>query len=220
MNKREVQDTYSVVLPCAGIGSRMGLGYNKLLYVMKNGKTVIENTLDVFITDDRCKEMIVCISQDDVEKMKSMIHSPKIKWVLGGKTRQESVYHGLLEVCCDKVFIHDGARPYLKRETMNLLLERLKMCNACLPMVAVKDTIKEVRDGKVVRTPDRSTLYQAQTPQAFDLKTILNAHQKAIQDGYEGTDDASLVEALTNEDVYGVDGDYENIKITTPEDIF
>lgn len=216
----EQQRAYSVILPCAGVGSRMGLGYNKLLYVMKNKKTVIENTLDVFIEDNQCKEMIVCVSKEDLDVMKTICNHPKIKLVLGGPTRQASVYQGLPQATYEQVLIHDGARPYITQDLINRLLEKLQSCTACLPMVAVKDTIKEVSAGKVIKTPDRATLFQAQTPQAFQRTTILKAHLEAIKQGYEGTDDASLVEALLKDDVYMIEGSYDNIKITTPEDLF
>ena len=210
---------YSVVLPCAGIGSRMNLGYNKLLFIMKNGKTVLENTMDIFLKDELCKEMILAVGKNDLPTIQTMIHDDRVKWVLGGDTRQESVYHGLQAVTYDYVLIHDGARPFLSQEKIDDLLACLETKDACLLMVPAKDTIKVVKDGKVISTPDRSTLYQAQTPQAFKTSLVYEAFKKAEACNFVGTDDASVVETMTNESVHMVLGDYANIKITTPEDL-
>lgn len=210
---------YSVVMPCAGIGARMGLGYNKLLLKMKNGKTVLENTLSIFLNDRQCVEIILVVGQNDLETIQNMVKHPLVRFVMGGKTRQESVYHGLLAVSHDYVLIHDGARPFLKQASIDALLACLSDHEACLLMVPAKDTMKVVKDGQVVLTPDRATMYQAQTPQAFQTKIVLDAFKEADKQGFIGTDDASVIEAMTKTKVQVVLGDYDNIKITTPEDL-
>jgi len=210
---------YSVVLPCAGIGSRMNLGYNKLLLKMANGRTVLENTLQVFIDDKRCREIILAIGENDKEVIETLVSDDRIALVLGGATRQESVYHGLLACHEDYVLIHDGARPFLKSEAISRILQCLETNNACLLMVPVKDTIKVVENGVVKHTPKRETLFQAQTPQAFKRSLLLEAFNQANAQGFVGTDDASIMEAFGKEPVYLVEGDYDNIKITTPEDL-
>ena len=86
---------YSVVMPCAGVGSRMNLGYNKLLFQMKNGKTVLENTMNIFLNDQRLKEMIICVGENDLPIIEKMVNDNRVKLVIGGKTRQDSVYNGL-----------------------------------------------------------------------------------------------------------------------------
>ncbi len=210
---------YSVVLPCAGIGSRMNLGYNKLLLKMANGRTVLENTLQVFIDDKRCREIILAIGENDKEVIETLVSDDRIALVLGGATRQESVYRGLLACHEDYVLIHDGARPFLKSEAISRILQCLETKNACLLMVPVKDTIKVVASGVVKHTPKRETLFQAQTPQAFKRSLLLEAFNQANAQGFVGTDDASIMEAFGKESVYLVEGDYDNIKITTPEDL-
>lgn len=209
---------YSVVIPCAGIGARMGLGYNKLLFQL-NEKTVIENTIDIFIKDEQCKQIVLVISKNDEQMISGMLNSDKIVTCYGGKERQDSVYNGLLKVNQDYVLIHDGARPYLKQESIDELLHVLQTQSACLLMVKAKDTMKRVVDGKVVETLDRNEMWNAQTPQAFKTPLIISAHQQAQNEHYLGTDDASLVEKYSDEDVIVVEGDYNNIKITTIEDI-
>ena len=210
---------YSVVMPCAGVGSRMNLGYNKLLFQMRNGKTVLENTMRAFLDDSRLEEMILCVGKNDVETIQAFVSDGRVKLVLGGATRQDSVYNGLKEVTSEYVLIHDGARPFLKQERIDDILECLKTHRACLLMVPTKDTIKVVEDGIVVNTPSRETLYNAQTPQAFHTKEILDAFKEAEKTGFIGTDDASVMEACGKSQVHVILGDYDNIKITTPEDL-
>ncbi|WP_041138009.1 2-C-methyl-D-erythritol 4-phosphate cytidylyltransferase [Beduini massiliensis] len=212
---------YSVVIPCAGMGKRMGLGYNKLFYKMDGQKTVIEKTVEIFIEDDRCVQIILVISPKDQKEFEKLFSSSKkVEWCLGGKERQDSVYQGLLRVKSDDVMIHDGARPYLTKACINRLLLTLEQYTACLLMVPAKDTIKIVdEDGFVKETPNRASLMHAQTPQAFKTAIIKEAYSLAKQQQVLGTDDASLVEMLTNVQVKMVEGDYGNIKITTPEDL-
>ncbi len=210
---------YSVVIPCAGIGSRMNLGYNKMLYKFSNGETVLEKTLNVFMKDEQCTQIILVCNNDDLCDINKLTASHKIVYTIGGETRQDSVRNGLELVTCDYVLIHDGARPYLSQQSINNLLKELKDCSACLLMVAVKDTIKEVKNGVVVKTLARGSLMQAQTPQAFHTGLIKEAHHLALMNRYNGTDDSELVEKFTDTRVVVVKGDYNNIKITTIEDI-
>ncbi len=118
----------------------------------------------------------------------------------------------------DIVLIHDGVRPLLQPALIDKLVAQVQARGACLVGVPVKDTIKQVVDGRIAGTPKRSGLWQAQTPQAFRYGQILDAYQRAQQDGFRGTDDASLLERL-GQSVTVVAGSYRNIKITTPEDL-
>lgn len=209
---------YSVIILCAGQGKRTGLNYNKMLYAF-HGKTVYEMTLEIFIEDPRCQQMIVVTRPEEREEFKQLCNDQRIEFVDGGKERQDSVFAGLQRVQYENVLIHDGARPYLKKQQIDDLLTCLKTHSACLLMVPCKDTIKRVVDGVVVETLNRQELMQAQTPQAFHTELILNAYTKAIQEHYLATDDAQMVEQFTEEKVYVVLGDYENKKITTAEDL-
>lgn len=210
---------YSVIVLCAGKGSRSGLSYNKMLYRF-NDKTVYEMTMANFINDERCKQIVVVTKEDELKQIKDLVSDQRITYVFGGQERQDSVYNGLQAVSQDIVLIHDGARPYLKKENIDSLLTCLKNNDACLLTVPVKDTIKLCQDGKVVETLPRPKLMQAQTPQAFKTKLIKNCYQKAKDQSYQATDDASLVERFGNQSVIAVLGSYENIKITTPEDLY
>lgn len=209
---------YSAIVLCAGAGKRTGLEYNKMLYSFK-GKTVYEMTLEHFINDERCKQIVVVTKEEEREDFISLISDERIIFVNGGKERQDSVFEGLKVINQPYVLIHDGARPYVKDEHISLLLECLKSHKGCLLMVPCKDTIKEVCDGCVVKTLERSKLMQAQTPQAFEYELIYSSYKKGIESNYQATDDAQMVEAFSDEEVYVVVGDYENKKITTPEDL-
>ncbi|MFR1755506.1 MAG: 2-C-methyl-D-erythritol 4-phosphate cytidylyltransferase [Thomasclavelia spiroformis] len=209
---------YSAIVLCAGKGSRSGLTYNKMLYRFKN-KTVYEMTMEIFLNDERCKQIVVVTKEEELDDLKKLISSKKIDYVFGGKERQDSVYNGLQVVKEDYVLIHDGARPYLKKENIDDILECLNKNDACLLIVPVKDTIKVCIDGNIVKTLPREQLVQAQTPQAFKTELIKRCYQKGKDENYIATDDASLVEYFENTEVKAVLGSYSNIKITTPDDL-
>lgn len=209
---------YSAIILCAGQGKRTGLDYNKMFYKFK-GETIYEMTLSHFINDERCKQIVVVCRKEERVDFQSLCHNEKIEFIEGGKERQDSVYCGLSIVKYDYVFIHDGARPFVKREHIDLLLKNVVEKEACLLMVPCKDTIKEVVDGKVVKTLKRERLMQAQTPQVFLTSLIKQAYKLGIENHYQATDDAQMVEVYTDHDVYVVIGDYDNKKVTTKEDL-
>ncbi|MDD8049184.1 MAG: 2-C-methyl-D-erythritol 4-phosphate cytidylyltransferase [Thomasclavelia sp.] len=209
---------YSVIILAAGSGKRTGLNYNKMFY--KIGlKTIYETTLSIFNDDSRCTQIIVVAKENEIRAFKELTYSNKVIFVEGGKERQDSVYNGIQKVVNDYVLIHDGARPYLKIEELDNLLDCLKQHNACLLMVPCKDTVKEVFEHKVVKTLNRKKLMNAQTPQAFKTSLIKECLQKAHEDNFLATDDTSLIEEYAPEDIYVVEGDYSNIKVTTKEDL-
>lgn len=210
---------YTALIVAAGSGSRVGLGYNKLLYKLKNGKTILEETVQTFLKDIRCTQVIIAANSDDMHTFTSLFTSGKVVFVRGGETRQESVYNGLKAVKEDHILIHDGARPWISRDCIDRLIHALSQYKACLLMVPVKDTIKVVKDGIVEKTLDRSQLRSAQTPQAFETSLIFQAYRKAQKEGIQATDDAQLVELCTNEKVREVMGSYENEKVTVIEDL-
>lgn len=210
---------YSVVIVAAGTGSRMGLGYNKLLFQLKNGNTILEETVSKFYDDSRCKQIIVVASDYDLETFQKLLKDRPVEFAIGGSTRQDSVYEGLKKVKQEYVFIHDGARPWIHKDCIDRIVETLKTKDACLLMMPVKDTIKVVENGKIVNTPQRSTLYLAQTPQAFVTKKIIKAYELAYERGIQATDDAQIMELCGDCEVYMVEGSYENKKVTTKEDI-
>ncbi|MFE8703804.1 2-C-methyl-D-erythritol 4-phosphate cytidylyltransferase [Cytobacillus sp. FJAT-54145] len=214
---------YKVIIPAAGQGKRMGAGKNKLLLELNNVPILI-HTLFVFENDETCDGVILAISSEDEKSFKTLLQTYQIKKVQalvpGGKERQHSVYNGLKEIGSEGiVLVHDGARPFVDKKQIHQLVEVSSKEGAAVLAVPVKDTIKRVNHSEVVETVERSSLWAIQTPQAFRVSLLVKAHKKADEDNYLGTDDASLVERI-NEPVKIVEGNYDNIKITTPEDLY
>ncbi|WAA09455.1 2-C-methyl-D-erythritol 4-phosphate cytidylyltransferase [Fervidibacillus albus] len=215
---------YKVIIPAAGMGKRMGYGKNKLFIPIRH-TPIIVHTLAIFEKDEWCKEIILVINEKEREEIESLIQSYEItkvsKIINGGSERQQSVYAGLKTVNGDEeiVLIHDGARPMVNIAHIRKLVQEASLKGAAVLGVPVKDTIKKVKDGIVMETIDRATLWSIQTPQAFRASVIKTAHESAEKDRFLGTDDASLVERI-GQNVIIIEGDYENIKITTKEDLF
>ena len=204
----------NAIITAGGTSSRFG-NKNKLLELI-NGKEVIKYTVDAFRYSN-VDEIIICANLSIMEELKEIFKDyEKVKIIEGGTTRQQSVYNGLLADKCDYVVIHDGARPIISTELINICIEMVKEQKALTVVTKTIDTIKEVENGKIIKTIDRAKLYNTQTPQAFEYDLILEAHKK-----YEGknfTDDAGMIEKM-KKTVYIIDGSYKNIKITTRSDI-
>ena len=209
---------YSVIIPAAGKGTRMGLGYNKAYYRMQDGRTILEHTAEIFASDSDCREIVIVTDPEEYETEIGAIEG-KIKVTSGGSSRQESVYSGLKEVTSDYVMIHDGARPYLSQECLHALKQAMEVEDAACLTVPCKDTIKVVNGGYIVKTIERAAIAAAQTPQAFRTELIRYCMKQAIEEGYTGTDDCSLVERYSDVRIKVVEGSYANLKITTPEDL-
>ena len=215
----------SVIVAAAGMSNRMGSSINKQ-FIAINNKAILAHTLEKF---ERCKyidEIILVAKEDEIDYCRKEIvrryNFNKVTMVVkGGKERQDSVYNGLLALNerCNIVLVHDGARPFVKAKNLEDGIIGVTKYDACIIGVPVKDTIKEINGlGNVENTPDRSHIWAAQTPQCFWKGTLLDAYKKAIEDGFVGTDDGMLVERL-GFNVKMIKGSYENIKITTPEDL-
>lgn len=203
----------NAIIPAGGTSSRFG-ATNKLLEKI-DGKMVIEYTINAF-DNHEIDEIIVCANISIMEVLKETFrNNSKIKIIEGGETRQQSVFNGLNYSECDYVLIHDGARPMISKELVNLAIDMVKDKKALTVATKTIDTIKEVEAGKIIKTIDRSKLYNTQTPQAFEYNLILNAHKKLLGENF--TDDAGMLEKLGTT-VYILDGSYKNIKITTQND--
>lgn len=209
------------IIVAAGSGSRMKSSKNKLLLPL-GGKTVIERTVKTFEDMPQIGEIIVVCREEELETMSSILPGEKITFVIGGKTRQESVKNAVETIDpdeCETVIIHDGARPLVTKEEILETLEEAKRTGAAATGVFVKDTIKVINDDYVITdTPDRTKLVAIHTPQIFNLKLYLKAMEKAAMQKKDFTDDCKLLENI-GVPVSVVIGEYGNIKITTPEDI-
>lgn len=213
----------SVIIVAAGSGRRMNLDINKQ-YIKLDEKEMIAHTIEVFYSNKNIDEIIVCIREEEEyffeQEILDKYNFKNIKIAYGGKERQDSIYNGLkqLDLNSEIVLIHDGARPFVSHSIIDETIEVAKRDKAAIVGVPVRDTIKVVDNGKVKSTPARETLWSAQTPQTFDRELILRAYENAYKNNFYGTDDSTLVEYL-GQKVTMVLGSYENIKITSPEDI-
>lgn len=210
---------YGAIIAAGGKGNRMGFGFNKVLFQMNEHNTILDETIKIFKDDPNCQEIVVILNKNDYKTCMCKMQSGDIILVSGGKTRCDSVYHGLMATRCDTVLIHDGARPYLSKELLNSVVEAAQKHKAVIPVIPVKDTIKKVVNNTVIETIEREEVYHVQTPQAFDTDLLIDCYQKAFKVGKLGTDDSQIVEMYSDEPIYTVDGEYSNIKITTIEDL-
>jgi len=215
------------VIPAAGMGKRMGAAINKQ-YLLLDGKPILAHTLAVFEQCDQIAGIILVTPQDEIPFCQTEVVdrygiAKVLAIVPGGAERQHSVMNGLqalqgLADDIDVVLIHDGVRPFITPTLIKQSIQLASDGTGALVAVPTKDTIKVVHNGLVIDTPNRATLWQAQTPQSFRFDQIMKAHQQAHQAGFLGTDDCSLVER-DGGSIRIVHGSYRNIKITTPEDL-
>ncbi len=218
----------TVLVPAAGMGRRMGASVNKQ-YLQLGGRSILARTLELFERHPAISSIFPIIPADEIDYFKQQILPgsglTKLGGIVpGGKERQDSVRNGLqqLQLIGTKpdsvVLVHDGVRPLFNPGLIATLIDTAVIKGAAVIGVPAKDTIKEVENELIVATPERSRLWQVQTPQAFRFELLFRAYQQAARDDFAGTDDASLVERLGVQ-VVMVEGDYRNIKITTPEDL-
>jgi 2-C-methyl-D-erythritol 4-phosphate cytidylyltransferase len=199
----------SVILLAGGEGSRFG---TKKQYILLGGKPLYMHSLEKVL--DLFEEVILVLPEEDLQKIKV---PPKVKKVAGGKERQDSVLEGILEAEGDIVIVHDCARPFASRELF-LKVSELGDFEGKICALPVRDTLKQVSEGMVIKTIDRTGLWHSQTPQAFLRKVLLECHFRARSEGFFATDDAMLLERYGYR-VGVVMGEPTNIKITYPEDL-
>ncbi len=212
------------VVVAAGKGTRMGTAESKQ-YVVLGDKPVIVHTLEVFERTAEIGEIVLVVGEGDVPRCRRYAERyglAKVSAIVaGGGERQESVYRGLLALSANVewVLVHDGVRPFITADDIVRCRREAESTGAAVLAVPVKDTIKVAdADGNVRSTPDRRSLWAVQTPQAFRLSLLKRAHEKAAEERFVGTDDSQLVERIGCT-VRIVEGDYRNIKLTTPDDL-
>lgn len=213
-----------VIIAAAGQGKRMGSTVNKVLLPLA-GQPVLVRTVQAACQAKDVTSLVLTAAREEIESISDLITSLKltIPWtvVAGGSERQYSIANALNAVAADAaiIVVHDGARPLAEAALFDKVIAAAAKEQAAIVGVPVKDTIKTTDpDGWVTGTPDRRTLWSVQTPQAFKRELLVKAYNQAIQEGFLGTDDAGLVERLGCK-VKIVTGHYQNIKITTPEDL-
>ena len=208
------------VIVAAGSASRMG-GIDKVMAQLK-GETMILRTVRAFQQCDAVKEIVIVTREDLIRPISSLCaQMDKVNAVVaGGKSRQESVWLGLNALSKDVKLaaIHDGARPLISNAVIDRTVRAAHTYGAAAPAVPVKDTIKVVKSGLVMATPDRANLRAVQTPQVFDFDLLRGALKKAEEENANLTDDCSAVERM-GFSVKIVEGEEGNIKVTTPMDL-
>lgn len=215
----------SAIILASGKGKRMGSAISKQFIDIK-GKPIIYYTLKKFSENKKIDNIIVVLPEDEVKYFKENIlkkYELRInKIVIGGKERQDSVYNALKSLknsSTDIVLIHDGARPFISERIINEGIKFAEIYGAAAPGVMPKDTIKVKNEKNFsIDTPNRANLVSIQTPQVFKFDEILECHEKIRYNGEKVTDDTMVVEKY-GYSVYLYDGEYTNIKVTTPEDL-
>lgn len=202
----------SVILVMAGVGSRMNLNINKALLPL-NDKPVFMHSLLKFV--NRGYEVICVINPNDREKIIDILPEG-ITIAYGGNNRFESVYNGLSKCSGDYILVHDAARPCIADEVLDNVDNAIRSKKPVLVYSKVKDTIK-INDGKIT-TLNRDSLIAAQTPQGATYKNFMYCYQMAMMEGFVPTDDISLIERYLDSEIVLVEGNLENIKITTQID--
>lgn len=216
--------TKALIIPAAGSGSRMQKDTPKP-FLQLEGRTILERTIRCFLSLDGLQQILVATSESFLEEAEDILDEvlpPHVegRCLLGGKTRQESIYNALKKVAeTDLAIVHDAVRPFVKLHHIQQCCNTAGQCGGAVLGVPAKDTIKRIDDQQEIKeTPSRKYLWQTQTPQVFQKNLLLRAYKQAIEDEFVGTDDSSLVERL-GETVKMVKGDRSNFKITYPLDL-
>ncbi len=226
-NMKNTDNLFCALVPAAGSGERMKNSVRKP-YLKLKGKPILFHTLQRLRSIDECEKIVIAVHPGDIDDFKinyakTISEKYGVDDVIGGgKTRQETVFN-LLKYIPDSfstVLIHDAARPLVRPELIEKVFTQVSDSGqSAIAAVPADETVKKVDKNKLITsTPPRSELWLAQTPQGFPLEIILRAHEKAAKNGWNVTDDASVVE-MGGGNVSVVEGFYDNIKITTPEDL-
>lgn len=223
----------SVILPAAGLGTRMkssmaaaeSSGTSRKQFMLLEGSPVLFHTIGKFCACPAVNEVIVALRAEDIEWVRDMVaaagFSKPVRLVEGGESRQQSVEHALaaLDPEAGIVAVHDAVRPFVDVETIEAVIRQAELTGAAILGIVPVDTVKQVHRHYITGTLNRDRLVLAQTPQVFRVGLLREAFQRAREDGFGGTDEASLVERLETVEVMVVPGSDRNIKITRPSDI-
>lgn len=216
---------WSVIIPAAGSGERLGSPIPKPFIVVA-AKTILEHTISKFLQVPGLIQVVVATSVEHMPRVQSIFEKldaeeVQLDVVEGGVERQFSIYNALKNIREDAtlVGVHDAVRPFITPEKINECCVVAASNDGAIVGVPAKDTIKKVEQSSFIKeTPERSLLWQAQTPQVFQKEILLKAYERAVSESYTGTDDASLVERIGGK-VKVIEGDRDNFKITYPIDL-
>lgn len=221
----------SVILPAAGLGTRMGktvpekAGTSRKQFMLLEGSPILLHTIRKFASNPDVEEIIVALRGDDLDWVRSLIEHENfgkpVRLVEGGETRQQSVQNALatLSPSTELVAVHDAVRPFIEHSLLEKVFTEAAETGAAIVGIVPVDTVKQVHRNKIRQTIPRERLILAQTPQVFRYDLLQQAFARAKEDGFAGTDESSLVERLDQVEVSVVPGSDRNIKITKPSDM-
>lgn len=222
--KDAFMEKISSLIVAAGKGTRMRSSTKKQ-FLDLGGFPILFYSVGVFEKCNIIDQIVLVVNENDIDYCRNLVRQYNFrkvyKIISGGEIRQESVYNGLkaLNGVSDIVLIHDGVRPFITEDIIIKSVENAKLYGSCVVGVPVKDTVKICdTDNFISSTPDRKLLWAVQTPQTFKYEIIMKAYESAISDNFIATDDSMIAERLGYK-VKMINGDYKNIKITTPEDM-
>lgn len=211
----------SGIIAAAGSGSRMGAGVNKV-FLNISGIPMLVHTLLAFEAADSVGEIIVAVGSSDTGRVIEAAEKYNItkfrKAVAGGNTRQQSVLNALYSSCADIAVIHDGARALITPELIDRCVSDALRYGAAAVGVRCVDSLKRAENGFITETIERENVYNIQTPQVFDRRQLIDLHEKALRNNISVTDDTALAQK-NGIKVFITEGSYENIKLTSPNDI-
>ena len=211
---------FDVVLLLAGFSTRAGLGYNKVLYKI-NDKPLYYYSLSKFLSFDNLKNLIVVTRSEEEQEIKEFIDNEfsdkRVIYTLGGATRGQSVYNGLLQVTSDHVLIHDGARPLISIEDIQNVLDGLEKSDSVSIVSTVTESMRRTR-ANGSRVVERENLVAMKTPQGAKSDLLLKAMERANKEEIQFTDDVSVIEFYFNRSPLLIEGKTNNIKVTTEKD--
>lgn len=221
----------SVILPAAGLGTRMGrsvpekAGTSRKQFMLLEGSPILLHTIRKFVSCSEVSEIVVALRADDLDWVRGLLDAERfskpVRLVEGGETRQESVENALatLQPGTDLVAVHDVVRPFIEHQVLDKVFAEAAETGAAIVGIVPVDTVKQVHRNKIRQTIPRERLILAQTPQVFRYDLLKQAFAKAREDGFAGTDESSLVERLDQVEVSVIPGSDRNIKITKPSDM-
>jgi 2-C-methyl-D-erythritol 4-phosphate cytidylyltransferase len=208
----------AVIVVAAGKGKRFGAAKQ---FVELRGRPVLDWCLEKFEEHEAVDEIVLVLSEEEFKDKYIQKYKKITSFAPGGRRRQDSVYSGLTHIKSQEpaiVLVHDGVRPLINRALINRVIEGAKEKGAVVPVIPVEDTVKIVKGQRIFRTEDRKNFFRSQTPQGFSFSLLKEAFGLAKKERFLGTDEAALVEKL-GRDVFAIEGDSRNIKITTPDDL-
>jgi 2-C-methyl-D-erythritol 4-phosphate cytidylyltransferase len=221
----------SVILPAAGLGTRMGrsvpekAGTSRKQFMLLDGSPILLHTIRKFASSPAVAEIVVALRSEDVEWVRELLRQENfgkpVRLVEGGDSRQQSVENALATLAAgtELVAVHDAVRPFIEHAVLDKVFAEATDTGAAIVGIVPVDTVKQVHRNKIRQTIPRERLILAQTPQVFRFDLLKQAFAKAREDGFTGTDESSLVERLDQVEVSVISGSDRNIKITKPSDM-